>query len=134
MFREEETLAALPKHQTWDHEIKLEPGKKPTFEPIYSLSEKELGTLRQYLDENMEKGFIRKSQSPAGYLILFVPKKDRTLRLYIDYRKLNDITVKNRYPLPNISKLQDRLSGAKYFTKLDLRGAYNLIRIKAGKE
>lgn len=134
LFHEEETALALPKHQPWDHEIKLEPGTQPTFGPIYALSEKELGALRKYLDENMKKGFIRKSQSPAGYPILFVPKKDGTLRLCVDYRKLNNITIKNRYPLPNISELQDRLAGAMYFTKLDLRGAYNLIRMKSGEE
>ena len=134
LFREEVTIEALPKHQPWDYKIKLKPGKQPTFGPIYALSEKELGTLRQYLEENIKKGFIKKSQSPAGYPILFIPKKDGILRLYIDYRKLNDITIKNRYPLPSISELQDRLSRAKYFTKLDLRGAYNLIRIKAGEE
>ena len=134
LFHEEESAKALPKHQPWDHEIKLEPGTQPTFGPIYALSEKELGTLRTYLDENMKKGFIKKSESPAGYPILFVPKKDGTLRLCVDYRKLNNITIKNRYPLPNISELQDRLSGARFFTKLDLRGAYNLIRMKAGEE
>ena len=134
LFQEEETAAALPIHQPWDHEIRLEQGKQPTFGPIYALSEKELGTLRKYLDENMKKGFIQKSESPAGYPILFVPKKDGSLRLCVDYRKLNDITIKNRYPLPNISELQDRLSEAKIFTALDLRGAYNLIRMKAGEE
>ena len=112
----------------------MELGKKPTFRPIYALSEKELQTLQQYLDENLKKGFIQKSESPAGYPILFVPKKDGGLRLCVDYRKLNDITVKNRYPLPNIKELQDRLQGAQWFTKLDLRGAYNLIRIKKGEE
>ena len=134
LFREEVTAAVLPIHQPWDHEIKLEPGKQPTFGPIYALSEKELEALRKYLDENMKKGFIRKSQSPAGYPILFVPMKDGTLRLCVDYRKLNNITVKNRYPLPNIGELQTRLGKAKYFTKLDLRGAYNLIRMKEGEE
>ena len=110
------------------------PGKEPTFGPIYALSEKELETLREYLDENLKKGFIRPSDSPAGYSILFARKKDETLRLCVDYRKLNDITIKNRYPLPNIRELRDRLAGARYFTKLDLRGAYNLIRIKEGEE
>ena len=90
--------------------------------------------LRQYLDENLKKGFIRESKSPAGYLILFAPKKDGTLRLCVDYRRLNDITIKNRYPLPNIAELQDRLCNAKIFTKLDLKGAYNLIRMKEGDE
>ena len=90
--------------------------------------------LRQYLDENLKKGFIRELKSLAGYLILFAPKKDGTLRLYIDYRRLNDITIKNRYLLPNIVELQDRLCNAKIFTKLDLKGAYNLIRMKEGDE
>ena len=134
LFQEEETARALPIHQPWDHEIRLEPGKQPTFGPIYALSEKELGTLRKYLDENLKKGFIQKSESPAGYPILFVPKKDGSLRLCVDYRKLNDITIKNRYPLPNIGELQDRLSKAQVFTALDLRGAYNLIRMMKGEE
>jgi hypothetical protein len=134
LFQEEMTIAALPKHQPWDHEIELQPGKQPTFGPIYQLSEKELGVLRDYLKENLKKGFIRESKSPAGYPILFAPKKDGSLRLCVDYRKLNDITIKNRYPLPNIGELQDRLARAKIFTKLDLRGAYNLIRVKEGEE
>ena len=85
----------LPKHQPWDHEIKLQPGTEPEFGPIYQLSEKELQVLREYLEENLKKGFIQESQLPAGYLILFAPKKDRSLRLCVDYRKLNDITIKN---------------------------------------
>jgi len=125
LFQEEETTKALPKHQSWNHEIKLEPSKKPTFGPIYALSKKELLILRKYLAENKKKEFIKKSQSRAGYSILFTLKKDEELRLCVDYRKLNDITIKNRYPLPNISELQNRLFGVKYFTKLDLRGAYN---------
>ena len=134
MFEEELSAKALPKHQPWDCEIKLEEGKEPPFGPIYQLSEKELEVLRKYIKENLAKKFIRKSESPAGFPILFAPKKDGGLRLCVDYRKLNDITIKNRYPLPNIGELQDRLMGAKYFTALDLRGAYNLIRIKEGKE
>ena len=95
LFQEETTTAVLPKHQPWDHEIKLQPGTEPGFGPIYQLSEKELQVLREYLEENLKKGFIRESQSPAGYLILFAPKKDGSLRLCVDYRKLNDITIKN---------------------------------------
>ena len=134
LFQEEENANALPRHQPWDHEIRLEPGKQPTFGPIYALSEKELKTLREYLDENLARGFIRKSESPAGYPILFALKKDGSLRLCVDYRKINDITIKNRYPLPNIEELQDRLSKAKWFSKIDLKGAYNLIRMKEGEE
>ena len=85
----------LPKHQPWDHEIKLQSGKKPGFGPIYSLSEKELQVLRGYLDENLKKEFIQELQSPAGYPILFARKKDSSLQLCVDYRKLNDIMVKN---------------------------------------
>ena len=134
LFEEETDATALPKHQPWDHEIVLEEGKQPTFNPIYALSEKELRTLRDYIEVNIKKGFIRPSQSPAGYPILFVPKKNGDLRLCVDYRKLNDITIKNRYPLPNIAELRDRLSHAQVFTALDLRGAYNLIRMKEGEE
>ena len=87
-------------------------GKEPTYIPIYRLSEIKLGTLDEYIKENLAKGFIQLSILPVGYLIMFVPKKNRKLRLYIDYRKFNDIIVKNRYPLPNIDKLRDRLIGA----------------------
>src|SRR5437764_13191104 len=79
---------ALPKHQPWDHTIPLQEGKQPTFRPVYSCSEKELEALRDYLDENLAKGFIRESSSPAGYPILFVPKKNGKLRLCVDYRKI----------------------------------------------
>ncbi len=134
LFQEEATAEALSKHQSWNHEIKLESGKQFTFELIYALFKKKLEVLREYLAENEKKEFIKKSQSQAGYLILFVSKKDETLRLCVDYRKLNNITIKNRYPLSNISELQDRLFGAKYFIKLNLREAYNQIRMKAGEE
>ena len=86
------------------------------------------------MNENLKKKFIRKLQSSTSYSILFVLKKDGTLRLCVDYRKLNEITIKNRYSLPNISELQDKLFGAIYFTKLNLKGAYNLIRMKAREE
>ncbi|KAL0934971.1 reverse transcriptase domain protein [Colletotrichum truncatum] len=90
--------------------------------------------LDAYLKENLQKGYIRPSTSPAGYPILFVPKKNGKLRLCVDYRKLNDITIKNCYPLPLISELRDLLHGAQWFTALDLKGAYNLIRMKSGEE
>jgi hypothetical protein len=86
---------ALLRHEDWDHEITLQKGKQPTFNPIYGLSEKELGTLREYIRKNLEKGYIRASQLPAGYPIIFVLKKNGELRLCVDYRKLNDITIKN---------------------------------------
>src|SRR5438067_8772172 len=121
---------ALPKHQPWDHEIPIQEGKQPTFGPVYSCSEKELAALREYLEENLAKGSIRESCSSAGYPILFVPKKNGKLRLCIDYRQLNSITIKNRYPLPRIDELMDRLVGAQYFTKINLYSRYHQIRIK----
>ena len=125
---------ALPSHRPYDHVIPLVPGETPPFGPIYSLSEVELKALSDYLKENLDKGFIRPSSSPAGAPILFVKKKDGSLRLCVDYRALNKITVKNRYPLPLISEMLDRLRSARYFTKIDLRGAYNLVRIAEGEE
>jgi len=134
LFKDDKTRNALPKHQPLDHEIPLAEGKNPTKECTYPLSRAQEIELRKYIDENMKKGFIQPSKSPVGYPILFVPKKDGSLRLCVDYRKLNEITVKNSYPLPLISKLQDRLQGAKWFTALDLRGAYYLLRMKEGEE
>lgn len=121
LFKDEKTELALPKHQPWDHEIPLEPGKKPTFRPIYQLSENELRVLKSYLDEHLKKGFIRLSSSPAGYPVLFAPKPGGGLRLCVDYRQLNEITIKNRYLLPLISELQDKIRGAKRFTTIDLQ-------------
>lgn len=125
---------ALPKHQPWDHEINLKPDTEPRFGPLYPMSEKELQAMREYLDLLLKKGYIRPSQSSAGSPVLFVPKPGGKLRLCVDYRSLNDITIKDRYPLPRIDELRDRLSGARFFTKLDLRDGYHLIRIKEGHE
>jgi transposase InsO family protein len=134
LFEEELGIEALPDPKEWDHEIKLEEGKTPGFQPIYKMSQKELDTLREYIDTMLKKGFIRRSESPAGFPVLFVPKKNGKLRPCIDYRRLNAMTIKNRYPLPNIGELRDRLAHAEIFTALDLRGAYNLIRMKEGEE
>ena len=92
----------LPPHRPYDHKIPLKEGFVPPFGPLYSLSKPELVALRQWLDENLSKGFIRASSSPAGAPILFVKKKDGSLRLCVDYRGLNEGTIKNRYPLPLI--------------------------------
>ena len=128
----------LPPHTRWDHEIPLKDGKEPPFMPIYKLNQEHEQALKEYITENLEKGVIRPSTSPAGFPILFVPKKSKDgkpkWRMCIDYRKLNEITIKNRYPLPLISDLRDKLLHAKIFTALDLPNAYNLIRIKEGEE
>jgi hypothetical protein len=124
----------LPEHRQYDCPIDLKPGTQPPFGPLYGLSEPELKALKEYLEENLDKGFIRPSKSPASSPILFVKKKDGSLRLCVDYRGLNSITIRNRYPLPLIPELLDRLRTAKIYTKLDLRGAYNLVRIRPGDE
>ena len=123
----------LPKYGPQDHAIDTE-GKQPLFGPIYNLSSTELQILREYLDEYLAKGFIVPSTSSAGAPILFVKKKDGCLRLCVDYRGLNAITIKNRYPLPLIMNLLNVLVGAVYFTKLDIRDAYHKIRVRAGDE
>ena len=124
----------LPPRRPYDHKIDLEDGTTPPFGPIYSLSEVEQLALKQFIDENLASGLIRSSQSSAGAPILFIKKKDGSLRLAVDYRGLNRITKKDRYPLPLIPDLLDRLRSAKTFTKIDLRGAYNLVRIAEGDE
>ena len=86
------------------------------------------------IKENTERGFIQKSKLPASVPVTFMKKKDGKLHVYVDYRQLNAITIKNRYPLPLITELLDRTWGAHYFMKLDLQGAYNLVHIKEGNE
>lgn len=131
---EYEDIANLPRPPGAEHAIPLLEGKQPPFRPLYNLSGTELGTLREYLDTAMANGWIRRSESPAGAPILFVPKKDGSLRLCVDYRGLNDVTIKNRHPLPLISETLDRLSGAKMYSKLDLKDAYHRIPIREGDE
>lgn len=130
----ESAVADLPPHRPYDHKITLEEGFNPPFGPLYSCSRTELETLKKWLEENLEKGFIRASSSPAGAPVLFVKKKDGTLRVCVDYRGLNNGTIKNRYPLPLIQETLAQLQKAKYYTTLDVRGAYNLLRIAEGDE
>jgi hypothetical protein len=130
----EESADELPPLEGRQHPIILEEGTIPPYSPIYNLSEAELEVLRDYLNTSEAKGWIRKSTSPAGAPILFVPKKDGGLRLCVDYRALNKLTIKNRYPLPLISETLDRLRDAQVFTSLDLRNAYHRVRIRPGDE
>jgi hypothetical protein len=124
----------LPPYRPYDHAINLQPQAQPPFGPIYNLSKVELETLHDFIKENLAKGFIERSESPAGAPVLFVKKKDNSLRMCVDYRGLNKVTIPNRCPLPLISETLDRLHKAKIYTKLDMRGAYNLIRIEKGDE
>ncbi len=130
----EKNCDVLPPHREYDCEIQLKDNSNLFYGPLYPLTELEREELKKYLKENLDKGFIRKSTSPAGAPVLFVKKKDGSLRLVVDFRKLNDMTIRNSYPLPLISDLLDRVKGAKVFTKLDLKSAYNLVRIKEGDE
>jgi hypothetical protein len=107
---------------------------KLTYELIYSLLKKELAALREYLEENQKKGFIRPLVANADYLILFMLKLGGKLRLCVNYHHLNEIIIKNQYALLLILKLHDQIREAKWFITLDLRGAYNLIRMKEDEE
>ena len=102
--------------------------------PIYALFYTQLEILRNYLNENLKKSFIWEAKTTVRFFILFVPKKDGKLRLYVNYKKLNAITIKDKYSLLNIGEFQNHLTGVKWFTKLDLRGTYNLVRIKESNE
>jgi hypothetical protein len=117
-----------------DLAIELQPGKEPLYRPMYPLSPRELIALKKFLEENLAKGFIQEFKSPASTPILFALKKDGSLRLYVDYQGLNAVTVKNRYSLPLISKIINRVQGAYYFSKIDLKNAYYRLRIKVGDE
>jgi len=130
----EKTEDQLPPDGRFDHEIHLRPGFVPPFGPIYGLSPPELSALYQWLDQNLDKKFIRESCSPAASPISFVKTKEGSLHLCVNYWGRNEGTIKNRYPLPLVKESFMQISRAKIFTKLDIRGAYNLIRMRAGEE
>ncbi|MBW0525807.1 hypothetical protein O181_065522 [Austropuccinia psidii MF-1] len=123
----------LPPHCACDHHIELE-GSLPPVGVIYSLSNQASDTLRAYLSENVEKGFIWPSSSSTGAPVLFVKKKYDVLCLCVDYHKLNAVTRKKKYPVHPMNQLLTVLNGSFTFSKIDLRGAYNLLRIKQGDE
>ncbi|KAJ4973762.1 hypothetical protein NE237_006936 [Protea cynaroides] len=108
------------------------PGSAPVSKAPYRMAPTKLKELKTQLQELLDKGFIRPSISPWGAPVLLVKKKDESVRLCIDYRELNKVTIKNRYPLPRIDDLFDQLQGAKVFSKIDLRSGYHQLKIKAG--
>ncbi|GJQ92368.1 reverse transcriptase [Tanacetum coccineum] len=110
--------------------IELISGAEPISKAPYRMAPVELKELKEQLQEMLENGFIRPSVSPWGAPVLFVKKKDGSMRLCIDYRELNRITIRNRYPLPRIDDLFDQLQGAKYFSKIDLRSGYHQLRVR----
>ena len=119
-----------PPKRIVDHEIETAPGEAPPHKSPYRLSVAELDELKRQINNLLDQGWIRPSTSPYGAPVLFIPKKDGKWRLCIDYRALNKITTKNRYPLPKVEELMDRLHGAQYFTKIDLASGYHQIRVK----
>ncbi|KAL0312268.1 UNVERIFIED_CONTAM: Retrovirus-related Pol polyprotein from transposon.6 [Sesamum radiatum] len=122
-------LPGLPPHREVDFTIETFPGVAPISIAPYRMAPVELQELKKQIEELLEKGFIRPSTSPWGAPVLFVKKKDGSMRLCIDYRQLNRVTVKNKYPLPRIDDLLDQLKGATTFSKIDLRSGYWQLRI-----
>ena len=128
----EEKANRFPESKEWDHKIDMKEGFEPKSFKNYNLTPEEQVELDIFLKENLEKGYIRPSQSPMASPFFFVKKKDGKLQPCQDYRYLNDWTIKNAYPLPLISELMDKLKGAKYFSKMDVQWGYNNIRIRKG--
>ena len=125
----------LPKYtEINNHAIELVEGQQPPYGPIYSLGPVELEILKAYIETNLANGFITPSKSPSGAPIPFDRKLDSFLRLCVDYQGLNNLTIKNQYPLPLIGESLDRLRRAKQFTQLDLTSAYHRMRIRKGEE
>ena len=130
-----DSAAELPEHtRINDHPINLLDDKQTPYDPIYSLGPVELETLKTYIKANLASSFIRSSKSPAGASISFIQKKNGSLYLYVDYRGLNNLTIKNHYLLPLIGKLLDCLGCTNRFTQLDLTNAYYQMRIWEGDE
>ncbi|GJU18806.1 putative reverse transcriptase domain-containing protein [Tanacetum coccineum] len=123
-------LSGLPPVREIEFHIDLIPGASPVVKSPYRLAPSEMLELSNQLKELQEKGFIRPSHSPWGAPVLFVKKKDGAMRMCIDYRELNKLTIKNRYPLPRIDDLFDQLQGACCFSKIDLRSGYHQLRVR----
>ena len=130
----EENAARFPESRTWDHKIEMKDTFVPKSFKTYNLTPQEQIELDKFLKENLDKGYIRPSQSPMASPFFFVDKKDGKLRPCQDYRYLNEHTIKNAYPLPLITELLDKLKGARRFTKLDVRWGYNNVRIRDGDQ
>jgi len=124
----------LPPHRKWDHAIDLKPDFKEFNTRIYPLPQDREPYLNQFIDDNLRTGRIRISKSPVSSALFFVPKKEGGYRPIQDYRELNKNTVKNSYPLPLISDIVDKLRNAKYYTKMDVQGAFTNIRIREGDQ
>ncbi len=118
-----------PSHRKYDHKIHLEEDQKPSHASFYKISLEELDAVKQYLDSHLTKRFIQVSSVFYSSLVLFVIKSGRRIRLCVDYKKLNAITKKDRYPIPLIEKILSQLEGTKYFSKIDIYQAFYRIRM-----
>ncbi|GJX41344.1 putative reverse transcriptase domain-containing protein [Tanacetum coccineum] len=125
-----EDLPGIPPTRQVEFQIDLVPGATPVARAPYRLAPSEMKELAEQLQELTDKGFIRPSSSPWGAPVLFVKKKDGSFRMCIDYRELNKLTVKNRYPLPRIDDLFDQLQGSSIYSKIDLRSGYHQLRVR----
>ena len=125
-----EELPGVPPDREVDLSIEVVQGTTPISRAPYRMAPTELKELKTQLQELLDKGFVRPSVSPWGALVLFVKKKDGTLQMCIDYRQINKVTVKNKYPLPRIEDLLDQLRGGSVFSKIDLRSGYYQLRVK----
>ena len=131
----EKKATRLPPRRPYDFAIEFKEGAQlPKPAGVYPMSDAEKEDLREMLDEMLAKGYIRKSKSPVASPCFFVKKKDGKRRLVVDWRRINDITIKDQYPLPRIDDIMNQLRGSKIFTKLDLKAGYNLVRIREGDE
>ena len=125
-----EELSGMPPDRDIEFVIDLIPGTAPISKRPYRMPVNELVELKKQLHEMLEKGFIRPSSSPWGAPVLFVKKKEKTQRMCMDYHSLNDVTIKNKYPLPRIEDLFDQMKGACVFSKIDLRSGYHQLKIR----
>jgi len=124
----------MPVRKAWDHTIELKEGFTPKKGKVYSLSREKREDVQAFMEDQLQKGYIRPSKSPQTLPVHFVAKKDGKRRMVQDYRHINQWTVKNGYPLPLITDILDGVGKRKVFTKLDLRWGYNNVRIKEGDE
>ena len=129
----EKEAQKFPGPRLWDHAIELKPNTPATIPgKIYALTQKEQLALTKFIQEHLQKGYIKPSKRPYASPFFFIKKKDGKLQPIQDYGKVNEWTIKNRYPLPLISELIARVKGAKLFTKFDVQWGYNNVRIKEG--
>jgi hypothetical protein len=124
-------MPGMPPKRVIEFKIELQPGTAPITKAPYKISPVELKELKIQLQCLLDKGYIHPSTSPWGCSALFVERKDKELHLCVDYRLLNAVTIKNKYPLPCIDILFDQLAGAQVFSKIDLHSGYHQIRIRA---